>query len=136
MQADHTRRTRLPWVWFCRSLVVLGTTIAAAAAPSLVMDINATVSPSPLSPSSLTNTNGTLFFVAQDDIHGGEIWKSDSTPSGTVMVKDVNPGTTGTPRPPVAGVTVGLVARAPAVLAPLSINVSEHAHAVTATTTP
>jgi ELWxxDGT repeat protein len=87
------RRTRLPWVWICTSLVVLGTSVAAAAAPSLVEDINAAVSPSPLAPSTLSSVNGTLFFYAGDGIHGREIWKSDGTPSGTVMVKDINIGT-------------------------------------------
>ena len=35
---------------------------------------------------SLTNVNGTLFFVANDGTHGLELWKSDGTASGTVMV--------------------------------------------------
>ena len=41
---------------------------------------------------SLTNVNGTLFFVASDGIHGRELWKSDGTAAGTVMVKDIYPG--------------------------------------------
>ncbi|NIP52547.1 MAG: hypothetical protein GWN61_15505, partial [candidate division Zixibacteria bacterium] len=43
-------------------------------------------------PSSLINVNGTLFFAASDGIHGYELWKSDGTAAGTVMVKDINPG--------------------------------------------
>jgi ELWxxDGT repeat protein len=35
--------------------------------------------------------NNTLFFFANDDAHGIELWKSDGTESGTVMVKDINP---------------------------------------------
>jgi ELWxxDGT repeat protein len=36
--------------------------------------------------------NGTLFFSADDGIHGESLWKSDGTPGGTVMVKNINPG--------------------------------------------
>src|SRR5919202_1008300 len=40
----------------------------------------------------LTDVNGTLFFVADDGVHGYELWKSDGTAAGTVMVKDIQPG--------------------------------------------
>ena len=40
-------------------------------------------------PSLLTNVNGTLFFTANDGVHGVELWKSDGTANGTVMVKDI-----------------------------------------------
>ena len=43
----------------------------------------------------LTNVNGTLFFSANDDTHGYELWKSDGTAAGTVMVLDINPGSAG-----------------------------------------
>ena len=42
--------------------------------------------------SSLTNVNGTLFFAADDGTNGTELWKSDGTAAGTVLVKDINPG--------------------------------------------
>jgi ELWxxDGT repeat protein len=41
----------------------------------------------------LANVNGTLFFAASDDTHGTELWKSDGTPKGTVLVKDIVVGT-------------------------------------------
>ncbi|QHT70453.1 T9SS type A sorting domain-containing protein [Rhodocytophaga rosea] len=44
---------------------------------------------------NLINVNGTLFFTANDGIHGIELWKSDGTPAGTVMVKDIVPGKDG-----------------------------------------
>ncbi len=40
----------------------------------------------------LVNVNGTLFFGANDGVHGYELWKSDGTAAGTVLVKDINPG--------------------------------------------
>src|SRR5262249_5791385 len=46
-------------------------------------------------PSHLTNVNGTLFFEDNDGTHGNELWKSDGTAAGTVLVKDINPGSSG-----------------------------------------
>ncbi len=36
--------------------------------------------------------DNTLYFMASDGTHGRELWKSDGTEAGTVMVKDVWPG--------------------------------------------
>ena len=40
----------------------------------------------------LTNVNGTLFFTADDGTTGQELWKSNGTTAGTVLVKDIHPG--------------------------------------------
>jgi len=42
------------------------------------------------------DVNGTLFFYADDGVHGTELWKSDGTEAGTMMVKDITPGASGT----------------------------------------
>src|SRR5262249_31643835 len=46
------------------------------------------------SPTNLTNVNGTLFFTANDS-NGTELWKSDGTQAGTVLVKDIMAGSRG-----------------------------------------
>lgn len=43
-------------------------------------------------PTHLTNVNGTLYFVANDGVNGNELWKSDGTTNGTVLVKNINSG--------------------------------------------
>lgn len=43
----------------------------------------------------MTDFNGTLFFTANNASYGMELWKSDGTDAGTVMVKDINIGATG-----------------------------------------
>jgi ELWxxDGT repeat protein len=44
------------------------------------------------SPSNLLNVDGMLYFDAEDGQHGRELWKSDGTIGGTVLVKDINSG--------------------------------------------
>jgi len=43
-------------------------------------------------PQSLTVVGQTLYFAANDGVHGNELWKSDGTEAGTVLVKDIIPG--------------------------------------------
>ena len=52
---------------------------------------NDTALPHHAIPKELTNVNGTLFFTAQDRIHGRELWVSDGTDEGTMPVKDIWP---------------------------------------------
>jgi ELWxxDGT repeat protein len=42
--------------------------------------------------SHLTSVGDTLYFVARDDVHGYELWKTDGTAGGTKLVEDIQPG--------------------------------------------
>jgi ELWxxDGT repeat protein len=58
--------------------------------PQLVKDIYP--GPGHGAPQAFAFAGSTLFFVAQDPEQGFELWKSDGTSEGTVLVKDVLPG--------------------------------------------
>jgi ELWxxDGT repeat protein len=40
----------------------------------------------------LTNVDNVMFFAATNGVNGMELWKTDGTDAGTVMVKDIRPG--------------------------------------------
>jgi ELWxxDGT repeat protein len=44
-------------------------------------------------PNELTDVGGRVFFEAHDRTHGFELWRSDGTPAGTALVRDIRPGT-------------------------------------------
>ena len=58
--------------------------------PQLVKDIYP--GPGPGGAGPLAFAGSTLFFGAQDPEHGVELWKTDGTTEGTVLVKDILPG--------------------------------------------
>jgi large repetitive protein len=66
----------------------------------IVRDINlgpASSTPKDLTVANFTRLNGTtvdfaLFFRADDGIHGAELWSTNGSFFGTVLVKDINPG--------------------------------------------
>ena len=67
-----------------------------AAGTTLVKDINSGSGSS--IPQRLTAVGSNLFFRAIDSNvtgNGNELWKSDGTAAGTVLVKDINPGNLG-----------------------------------------
>ena len=56
----------------------------------LVKDINPVASHNS-DPHSMVTMGGVLYFIADDGIHGNELWRSDGTMGGTNMVIDLNP---------------------------------------------
>lgn len=65
-------------------------TILFAQSPSLVKDVFPGVSDNSIR--DLVPFAGGIYFVADDNLHGYELWKSDGTEAGTILVKDLNPG--------------------------------------------
>lgn len=63
--------------------------------PRLVKDINARVESLGSFPSEFTRVGNTVFFRAMDPTHGHELWKTDGTVLGTVLVKDLLSGSGG-----------------------------------------
>lgn len=47
------------------------------------------------SPAELTDLNGAVVFAATNGTSGRELWRSDGTAAGTVLVKDIVPGSGG-----------------------------------------
>jgi ELWxxDGT repeat protein len=61
-------------------------------APHLLKDINPGLVGSLTNPGGFTPVGATVFFSANDGVHGFELWKSNGTAAGTLLVKDINPG--------------------------------------------
>src|SRR5258707_879639 len=53
---------------------------------ALPVDFGATITSPPVA------MNGALYFTASDVTHGDELWRSDGTAAGTMLVMDSNPG--------------------------------------------
>jgi ELWxxDGT repeat protein len=81
----HQRATGTePWV-----------TDGTAAGTYLLKDIDprppAAGGPGSSSPEFLARVGSRVFFAASDAEHGNELWVTDGTPTGTRLVKDINP---------------------------------------------
>src|SRR6188768_1419314 len=73
----------------------LRTGAGGAAPPLMVKDINKVSVTMGSDPAGFAAAGTTVFFSAGDATHGRELWRTDGTPEGTAMVKDILPGTIG-----------------------------------------
>ena len=71
-------------------------TDGTAEGTTLVKDINPNLDsrgfPASGSPFSMTAAKDIIYFTASDDEHGRELWRTDGTTAGTVLVEDINEG--------------------------------------------
>lgn len=76
-------------------MLVLVSLAQAAGGATLVKDMNtqpASPSPDPTLFSQFVTIGAVTYFVAQDATNGTELWRTDGTPTGTFLVKDIWPG--------------------------------------------
>jgi ELWxxDGT repeat protein len=80
----------------CRTLLSLSLLISAiwiqpvGAQPTLVKDIN--LLPPSSWPADLVAIGNIVYFTTYTGVNGQELWRSDGTAAGTVLVKDIWPG--------------------------------------------
>ncbi|HEX7184795.1 MAG TPA: ELWxxDGT repeat protein, partial [Thermoanaerobaculia bacterium] len=90
------KKSSLPGIFLSLAFLVLPTASAHAQTASLVRDINpADGSFRTASPYLLAALQGKVFFVAEDESSGNELWVSDGTSVGTMMLADACPGSCG-----------------------------------------
>src|SRR3954454_17762036 len=65
-------------------------------AAQLIKDVNPNGAGNPADEPALVQLNAsTALFTYDDGIHGDELWKTDGTPAGTQLVKEIVPGGVG-----------------------------------------
>ena len=77
-----TSRTRRP---LSRCQLQVETLESRALMSLTAINFNATITSTPVA------MNGVLYFSATDSAHGNQLWSSNGTSSGTVMLTDINP---------------------------------------------
>jgi ELWxxDGT repeat protein len=86
------RASKLIWSVLGIVATMFFASAAGAANPYFVKDINPTLIVQSSHPQNFIEIGGVLYFSAVTPGNERELWKSDGTAPGTVMVKDINPG--------------------------------------------
>jgi ELWxxDGT repeat protein len=86
----HSIHSSLKKVWSLLLYGIAGTAIAQS--PVLLKDINTNLDGTPQQMATIGNT---VYFSARNAENGYELWKTNGTTLGTVLVKDINPGPNG-----------------------------------------
>lgn len=73
-------------------LSCLSCSLIRAQSVKLIKDINPGGGWGAIWDSRMVRFGNSIYFVGNDGVNGSELWKSDGTVNGTVMVKDINPG--------------------------------------------
>ena len=71
-----------PATAFADRLTVRGTQVFKSVAPDTPTQFG----------NEIATFNGFVYFVANDDVHGNELWRTDGTNEGTALVSDIYPG--------------------------------------------
>ena len=66
--------------------------------------------PNSSTPREFVGVGGLTLFTADDSIHGRELWRTDGTATGTMMVRDLTPGALTTPMISIGSLPSGLFA--------------------------
>ncbi|HEV8242318.1 MAG TPA: ELWxxDGT repeat protein [Thermoanaerobaculia bacterium] len=81
-------------VWLSADGTAANTAMLADVSPGAVDGLD-WYQPYPGSWSEPRRAGGNVFFVADDGVHGRELWATDGTPAGTRLVLDIAPGADG-----------------------------------------
>ncbi|MFM7280428.1 MAG: ELWxxDGT repeat protein, partial [Planctomycetia bacterium] len=72
------------------TLMLVCAPLAPAQDPYFVADVRPGAADSAMG--IATGMGSLAFFVADDGVHGRELWRSDGTPAGTYLLLDLAPG--------------------------------------------
>jgi ELWxxDGT repeat protein len=90
----HRRAGSIAWLLTTFAILIapMGRSAQASGAPWERTNASDPALPPSSQPIGLITIGPAVFFFATDQGTGLELWKSDGTPCGTVLVKDINPG--------------------------------------------